>query len=132
MYDMFTQHPRTSEFFDLDSFTHDNITALRDLYEQACNIVASTHEPMPKDEFMEHVAICVAAAVYADINTIVVPIRVEPANTDALLQFAVQLVPVMTLFSLEALGHVQHSSQGFSLTPERRAEMNTMKVAPLQ
>lgn len=110
---MFTQHPKHSEFFDYDDFVRENMTTLRDLYEQA-----KVHVGDDPDDWDGKMAVFVAAAVYADVDKIEPPVPYEQEDEEGICDLANNLVVLMVLFSLEDKGMITRKGDKISLTEQ--------------
>jgi hypothetical protein len=109
---MFTQDPR-SEFFDSESFVEDNLTQLRILYDDACCYI-----PEGQEDREEHIAFMVAAAVFADRDTVEPPIAYDEGDAEKLIELGERIVSLMAIFSLEDQGLVKWAGKCIVLTEE--------------
>ncbi|NJL70143.1 MAG: hypothetical protein HC888_00415 [Candidatus Competibacteraceae bacterium] len=111
---MYTQHPLHSEFFDMDTFIEENVSMLRNLYDQ----IKAYESDLDEAETATLISIC----VYADISSFEPPIGYTDENEEGICDLATNLVSLATLFSLEDKGLVRHKGRAeFELTPEGKS-----------
>ncbi len=108
---MFTQHPLTSEFFNIDDFIDENVTTLEGMFDQAKSFF-----PFDDEGWDIKTAIMVAASIYNDSTEVKFGTFVTEESEEGVKELANELVFLMNLFRLQGEGKIARHGTSWSLT----------------
>lgn len=113
---LFTQHPKQSEFFDVDTFLEENTSPLRDMWERAIENLPRRCE-QDEEEWDVEVSLMMCHTIYAerDEPTVEMFDATDPADSEDIVDLATPMTVLVRLFHLERIGAVTHVSGGWKI-----------------
>ena len=109
---MFTQHPKDSEFFDINIFVEDNHSMIRHIYEQCRDEIDRIQIHENDEDRLEKITCLIASAIWNNETELEFPLKVNEEDTEELNKFTEDINSYTILLSLEDKGLIERNEQG--------------------